>query len=75
VGMFCRWRTEALSAGHRDNKMNKPLTDEQIWGVPAEQLPSREPRNFFGDFIDIYGEPIEIPDEVKDGSSEEKEQF
>jgi len=42
--------------------MNKPLTDEQIWGVPAEQMPQQEQRNFFGDFVDIYGEPIEKPD-------------
>ncbi len=54
--------------------MGKPLTLEQIWGVPAEQLTQREPKNYFDDFIDIYGEPIEVPGEVTDGSSEEKEQ-
>lgn len=56
---------------------NKPLADEQIWGEPEEQLPERERKGFFDDFIDIYGEPIEVPGEVKDGSSEEKgkEQF
>lgn len=71
--MYCRWRMEALSAGHRDNKMNKPLTDEQIWGLPKEQLQEQESRNYFGDFIDIYGESIKVPDEVKDGIGEEEE--
>lgn len=78
--MYCRWRMEALSAGHRDNKMNKPLTDEQIWGVPAEQLPKQEQIQIdFFEFVDIYGESIacrffgiEISGEVKDGSSEEE---
>ena len=64
---------EALSAGHRDNEMNKPLTDEQLWGVPVEQLPEQETRYFFDDFNDIYGEPIEVPGEVKDDGSEEAE--
>lgn len=71
--MYCRWRMEALSAGHRDNKMNKPLTDEQIWGLPKEQLQEQESRNYFSDFIDIYGESIKVPDEVKDGIGEEEE--
>ena len=70
--MYCRWRMEALSAGYRENKMSKLLTDEQIWGVPEEQLPEPKPRDYFDDFIDIYGEPIEIPIEVKDDGSEEK---
>ena len=58
--------------------MNKPLTNEQIWGLPEEQLPQPEQKNFF-DFVDIYGEQIasrffgiEIPDEVKDSNREEK---
>ena len=54
--------------------MNKPLTDEQIWGVPAEQWPKPEGKEYF-DFVDIYDGPIEIPDEVTDGSSQEKRQF
>ena len=49
--------------------MNKPLTDEQLWGLPEEQLPKPEPKDYFN-FIDIYGEPTEVPGEVKDGSSE-----
>ena len=65
---------EAPSAGHQESKMGKPLTDEQLWGLPAEQLPPREQKYFFDDFVDIYGESIEVPGKVKDGSSEEKGQ-
>ena len=52
--------------------MSKPLTDEQVWGEPKEQLPEQEPKNYFNDFIDIYGDSIGVPGEVKDGISKEE---
>jgi len=40
--LFCRERTEALSAEHPENSMSKPLTDEQLWGLPESELPQTQ---------------------------------
>jgi len=56
--------------------MSKPLTNEQIWGLPEEQLPKPEKKDFF-DLVDVYGNPvvcrffgIEVTNNVEEGNRE-----
>lgn len=45
----------------------KPLTNEQIWGIPEEDLPKEEPKDYF----DEAQEVIEQSDSQAAGQIEE----